>query len=91
MMSYSNWNVRAIASLDPEGADLLLAELLKEPEYAVDAVGTLVSLACKLEIRIGFGGKRDFEGIWNARNGGRLCELNETRRSWYAAAIKDAI
>jgi hypothetical protein len=91
MMSYSNWNVRAIASLDPEGADLLLAELLKEPEYAVDAVGTLVSLACKLEIRIGFGGKRDFEGIWNARNGGRLCDLNETRRSRYAAAIKDAI
>ncbi|MGA2219999.1 MAG: hypothetical protein ABSG51_18070 [Terracidiphilus sp.] len=91
MMSYSNWNARAIASLDPEGADLLLAELLKESEYAADAVATLVGLACKLEIRNGFSGKRDFEGIWDARRGSRLCELSETRRSRYAAAIRGAI
>jgi hypothetical protein len=91
MMSYSNWNVRAIASLDPEGADQVLAELLKEPEYAADAVATLVGLVCKLEIRIGFSGKRDLARIWDARKGVRLCELSEARRSRCAAAIKSAM
>ncbi len=44
-MSWSSWHVSAVVRLDSSCADELLLELLKEPEYEVQAASALVGLA----------------------------------------------
>jgi hypothetical protein len=45
MMSYSNWHVQALVWLDHVKAEPLLIDLLKEPEYELDAACALVTIA----------------------------------------------
>lgn len=90
-MSYANWYVRAIAQLDAETADTLLLDVLKEPEYERWAAEILIQLARTSRIEAGFGTKKDYEQVWEARAGGMSGAFNEVRRRRYADAIRERV
>jgi hypothetical protein len=90
-MSYSNWHTRALALLDPDNADTVLLEVLKEAEYERDAAATLVQLARTPETQNPanpFSKKKNHNEIWEARTRLRTVGFNEERRKRYADAIR---
>ena len=91
-MSYANWHVRALTSLDSESAETVLLDLLNEPEYESEAGLALVRLARTRNTEEPFGFKpRDYSVVWEARAGRRPNEYDEVRRRRYATAIKQRI
>ncbi|MCI0426596.1 MAG: hypothetical protein L0Z46_01105 [Nitrospiraceae bacterium] len=92
VMSYADWNVRAVAYLDSKGAEAVLLNLLREPEYESEAASALVRLARTRNIeehpvlRV-----KDYRVVWEARAGQRASEFDEDRRQRYAIAIKQRI
>lgn len=80
--SYSRWHIAAVMRLDPGGAERVLIELLREPEYLVDVADTMAR-EFALTIR--------YDAMWAAR-GGRTPPLgNDQRRKRFAAALKAEI
>jgi len=92
MMSYANWHVRALTSLDSGGAEAVLLDVLNEPEYESEAASALVRLARIRNKEEPFSFKpRDYSFVWEARAGRKPKEFDEKRRQWYAIAIKQRI
>lgn len=92
MMSYANWHVRALTSLDSESAEIVLLDVLNEPEYESEAASALVRLARTKSTEEPFSFKPiDYNIVWEARAGRRPNEFDEERRRRYAAAIRQRI
>lgn len=96
VMSYSHWHVQALIRLDHAAAELAVVDLLKEPEYELDAAWALVTIAKKLvDSRSGVTGRfgvraRDYRTLRTAPP--EWCgKYNETRRVKFARAIKERI
>jgi hypothetical protein len=87
----SSWNVRAVVMLHPDAADTVLLDLLKEPEYEGVAATALLKLARTERIEAGFGKKRDYRELWEARVRLRPSGFNEPRRKRYSAALADRV
>jgi hypothetical protein len=91
-VTYADWHVRALTSLDPEGAEVVLLDILNEPEYEGEAASALVRLARTKSMEEPFSFKpTDYSVVWEARAGRRPNEFDEERRRRYAAAIKQQI
>jgi hypothetical protein len=91
-MSYANWHVRALTSLDFEGAEAVLRDVLNEPEYEIEAALALVRLAKTGNTEEPFSFKsKDYSVVWEARAGRRPSEFDEKRRRRYTVAIKQRI
>jgi hypothetical protein len=90
-MSYANWYVRAVATLDADTADTVLLDVLKEPEYERWAAEALIKLASTPRIEAGFGKKREYKQVWEARAGQMPDGFNEVRRKRYADAIRERV
>jgi hypothetical protein len=94
VMSYSNWHIRAVCQLGPEGAEALLIELLKEQEYEQDAARGLLSLArtparareTPIPLK-----PRDYARIWDARAERQPSGFDEERRHRSADVIRNRI
>jgi hypothetical protein len=92
LMSYANWHVRALASLDSWSAEAVLLDALNEPEYESEAASALVRLARTRNTEEPFSFKpRDYSVVWEARAGRRPSEFDEERRRRYATAIRQRI
>lgn len=91
MMSYANWHVRAIVRLDAANADLLLMEILEEPEYERDVAEEFVRVATPQKTEKGFRKKVDYSRIWEARAEQLGPRCDEERRSRYAVALRERI
>jgi hypothetical protein len=92
VMSYSNWQVRAVECLDSRGAEDVLLNVLSEPEYEQDAVKALIRLAriSNPETQQAFR-KINYRSLWEARSGRLKSNFDEDRRCRYASAIKQRI
>lgn len=92
VMSYSNWHVRAVECLDPQGAEDILLQVLCEPEYEEDVAKALIRLA-RINNPEGRGSfKRiNYRVVWEARSGLLESNFDENRRCRYASAIKQRI
>jgi len=91
-MSYANWHITALTSLDSERAERVLLDVLNEPEYESEVTLALVHLARTRNAEEPFGIKpKDYNVIWEARAGRGPHEFDETRRRRYATAIKQRI
>jgi len=92
LMSYTNWHVRAVTSLNPESAEAILLHVLDEPEYETEAASALVRLARTRVAEELFSFKpTDYSVVWEARAGRIPNEFDEERRRRYATAIKQRI
>jgi hypothetical protein len=87
----SPWNVRAAVLLDPDSADAVLLDALKEPEYERVATEALVKLASTEKVEAGFGKKKNYDKLWETRRGSGQGGFHESRRKRYAAALADRI
>lgn len=91
-MSYAHWHVRALTSLDSEGAETVLLDVLNEPEYEMDAASALVRLAKIGNTEKPFDFKpKDYSVVWEARAGRRPREFDEERRRRHTIAIQQRI
>lgn len=90
-MSYSNWHVKALVALDREHADSVLLDLLKEPEYERDAAGALLHLASTVSSQPGFGRRKNYRELWEARAGMAPNRFDEGRKKHYASALAERI
>jgi len=92
VMSYSNWQVRAVECLDSRGAEDVLLNVLSEPEYEQDAAKALIRLAriSNPETQHAFK-KINYRSLWEARSGRLKSNFDEDRRCRYASAIKQRI
>jgi len=92
VMSYSNWQVRAVECLDSRGAEDVLLNVLSEPEYEQDAAKALIRLAriSNPETQHAFN-KINYRSLWEARSGRLKSNFDEDRRCRYASAIKQRI
>lgn len=92
VMSYANWQVRALTSLDSGSAEAVLLDVLNEPEYESEAASALVRLARTRNMEEPFSFKpKDYSVVWEARAGRRPSDFDEERRRRYAIAIKQRI
>ena len=92
IMSYANWHVRALTSLDPGSAEAVLLDVLNEPEYESEVASALVRLARTRNMEEPFSFKaKDYSVVWEARAGRRPSEFDEERRRRYTIAIKQRI
>jgi hypothetical protein len=92
VMSYANWHVRALTSLDSGSAEAVLLDVLNESEYETEAASALVRLARTRKTGEPFSFKpKDYSVVWEARDRRRPNEFDEERRQRYAAAIKQRI
>ncbi|MBI2472067.1 MAG: hypothetical protein HYV59_12635 [Planctomycetes bacterium] len=92
VMSYSNWHVRAVECLDPQGAEDTLLNVLSEPEYERDAAKALVRLARMNSSEAQHGFKKiNYQILWKARSGRQEIYFYEDQRRRYANAIKQRI
>ena len=96
-MSWSGWHVEALVQLGYRQSEAILLDLLKEPEYEVDAAWALQVIARKDEpsrtaIRAARFGQspRDFRKIRNGASES-LAAFQEDLRVKYAAAIRQHI
>jgi HEAT repeat protein len=88
-MSYANWHVTALTSLDSESVEAVLLDVLNEPEYENEASSALLHLARTRNTEKPFAIRsRDYSVIWEARAGRGPFEFDEERRRRYATAIK---
>ncbi|MCK4789550.1 MAG: hypothetical protein KAV87_37765, partial [Desulfobacteraceae bacterium] len=92
IISWSNWHVRAVEYLDPQGAEDVLIRLLCEPEYEQEAAKALIRLARKNSSEAQHGFKRiDYQILWKTRSGQQETCFYEDRRRRYVNAIKQRI
>jgi hypothetical protein len=92
MMSYVNWYTAAVKIVDRDGAEEVLLELVKVPEYELDAAQALLSLARRKQENRGWGSSRmDLVRIWEARAGKRSDEFEENRRKRYADSVREVM
>jgi hypothetical protein len=92
IVSYADWDVRALTSLDSESAEAVLLDVLNEPEYEKEAASALVRLARTQSTEEPFSFKpADYSVVWEARAGRRPSEYDEVLRRRYATAIKQRI
>ncbi len=89
-MSYSNWHVRSLVRLDPANSEVVLLELLHEPEYERDVATELARQVEPPPAPDGIFRKTDYEQIWEAR-AGRLKEPNKDRRKRYSEALRNRV
>lgn len=91
-MSYANWHVRALVSLDAETAGPVLLDVLNEAEYEADAASGLLSIALASPVEGPFSFKnQDYGVVWAARDGRLPRGFDENRRRHYALALKTYI
>ena len=91
MMSHANSYVQAIVRLDAASADLLLMDLLEEPEYERDVAEEFVRFVTPKKNEKGFGKKVDYSRIWEARAEQLGPRCDEGRPNRYAVALRDRI
>jgi len=91
-MSWSNWHVRAIECLDPQGAEGIILKVLNEPEYEGEAAKALIRLARINNSVKGRGfGRKNYQVVWEARSGQQENNFDADRRRRYVDAIKQRI
>ena len=92
IVSYADWHIRALTSLDSQSAEAVLLDVLNEPEYEREAASALVRLARTQSTEEPFSFKpKDYSVVWEARAGRRPNEYDEVLRRRYATAIKQRI
>lgn len=92
IISYTNWYVRAITTLDSEHAPDILLDLLSQQEYEGDCARALESLARNQPPETGFlQASRNYSRVWEARAGHLPTEFDDGRRRRFATAIADHI
>ena len=92
IISYTNWYVRAITTLDSERAPDFLLDLLTQQEYEGDCALALESLARNQAPETGFPQiSKNYSRLWEARAGRLGNEFDEVRRRRFATAIRNHI
>ena len=95
MMSWSNWHTQAIVRLDRVQAEAVLLDLLKQPDYELDAAWALCTLARKTQDLRNIVGRFEFPSrdFTKARVSPpeRATLFDEDRRKKYTAAITERI
>jgi hypothetical protein len=90
-MSYSSWHIRSIVKLDDAGSDVVLLDLLNEPEYERDVATELARRVTPPKVQDSFLRKVDYAQLWAARAGVPQEDPYNERRDRYASAIRGRI
>ena len=90
IMSYARWHIVALVHLDPVGADHVLIDLLREPEYRTDAAEAMArdylpKPECPFDTTL------RYDLMWAAREGRGTSTTNDERRKRFSAALKSEI
>ena len=88
--SYAHWHIAAIVHLDPVGADHVLIDLLREPEYRTDAAKAIARDYLRKPERP-FDTTLRYDLMWAAREGRATPTTNDERRKRFSAALKSEI
>ena len=89
-MSYARWHIAAVVHLDPVGADHVLIDLLREPEYRTDAAEAMACYYLPKPERP-FDTTLRYDLMWAAREGRATSTTNDERRKRFTAALKSEI
>ncbi|MDN7445700.1 hypothetical protein QZM64_41820, partial [Burkholderia cepacia] len=88
-MNYASWHIAAVLRLDPVGAEQVLIDLLREPEYLSD-VADAMARDFVSDSGISFTRAFPFDVMWNAR-GHASALVDNQRRARFSAAINAQI
>jgi len=92
IVSYTNWYVRAVTTLDSERAAEILLSLLAEQEYEGYCAVALETLARNKPLDTEFPRtSKNYDRVWEARAGRLRNEFDEERRRRFATVIGDHI
>ena len=89
-MSYAHWHLAAVMHLDPAGADQVLIDFLREPEYRTD-VAAAMALDYVPKPERSFDTTFRYDLMWTAREGRTPPSGNDQRRTRFVAALKAEI
>ena len=89
-MSYACWHLAAVMHLDPAGADQVLIDFLREPEYRTDAAAAM-ALDYVPKPERSFDTTFRYDLTWTARKGRTPPSGNDQRRTRFAAALNAEI
>ena len=89
-MSYACWHLAAVMHLDPAGADQVLIDVLREPEYRTD-VAAAMTLDYVPKPERSFDTTFRYDLMWTAREGRTPPSGNDQRRTRFVAALKTEI
>ena len=90
IMSYAHWHIAALVHLDPVGADHVLTDLLREPEYRTAAAEAMARDYLPKPERP-FDTTLRYDLMWAAREARATPTTDDERRKRYTAAIKAEI
>ena len=85
-MSYACWHLAAVMHLDPAGADQVLIDFLREPEYRTD-VAAAMALDYVPKPERSFDTTFRYDLMWTAREGRIPPSGNDQRRTRFVAAL----
>ncbi len=88
--SYANWNVEAVVRLDPVGADQVLIDLLREPEYR-NAIAVVMARPFRTRPERSPQTPFRYDLMWAAREGSPLLPDDDQRRTRFATALRSEI
>ena len=89
-MSYACWHLAAVMHLDPAGADQVLIDFLREPEYRTD-VAAAMAIDYVPKPERSFDTTFRYDLVWTAREGRTPPSGNDQRRTRFVAALKAEI
>ena len=90
IMSYAHWHIAALVYLDPAGADRVLTDLIREPEYRTAAAEAMArDYVPKPERPFDMAVRYDL--MWAARECRATPSTDDERRKRCAAALKSEI
>jgi hypothetical protein len=85
-MSYAGWHIAAVMRLDPAGAEQLLIDLRREPEYLSDTAAAMARDFVPRPERL-FDRTVRYDLMWAAREGRTPPPGDDQRRTRYVAAL----
>lgn len=85
-MGYAGWHIAAIRLLDSAGAELVLIDLLPEPEYRSEAAAAMARDFVPNSER-SFGQTFRYDLMWAAREGRTPAQGDDQQRTRFAAAL----
>ena len=89
-MSYACWHLAAVMHLDPAGADQVLIDFLREPEYRTVAAAAM-ALDYVPKPERSFDTTFRYDLMWTARKGRTPPSGNDQRRTRFVAALNAEI
>lgn len=89
-MSYAGWHIAAVMHLDAAGAEQVLIDLLREPEYRSEAAAAMARDFVRKSER-SFNRTFRYDLIWAAREGRTPPPGDDQRRTRFAAALNAEI